>query len=143
MAVIAAVFGSLETTAASNAVVARSDAAIRQGEATDLWGYFQAHSLKRNMYEIAAEQSGVDVGRLRAKAQTHVNEEATLQTKANAKEAEVAHQVALSESAMLTYATNIVHLAIAIASISIVIRRRWLWVASLVSLAAGIVVGLT
>ena len=49
MAVIAAAFGSLETTAASSAVVARSDAAIRQGEATDLWGYFQAHSLKRNM----------------------------------------------------------------------------------------------
>jgi hypothetical protein len=100
------------------------------------------------MYEIAAEQPGVDVGKLRAKAQTHADEEATLQTKAKAKEAEVAHQVALSESAMerhhrLTYATNIVHLAIAIASISIIVRRRWLWVASLVCLAAGIVVGLT
>jgi hypothetical protein len=81
-------------------VVARSDAAIRQGEATDLWGYFQAHSLKRNMYEIAAEQPGVDVGKLRAKAQEHADEEATLQTKARAKEAEVAFQVALSESAM-------------------------------------------
>src|ERR1700757_1521114 len=65
MAVVAAIFASLETTAASNAVVARSDAAIRQGEATDLWGYFQAHSLKRNMYEIAADLPGVDVGKLR------------------------------------------------------------------------------
>jgi len=148
MAVVAAIFASLETTAASNAVVARSDAAIRQGEATDLWGYFQAHSLKRNMYEIAAERPGVDVGKLRAKAQQHADEEATVQTKAKAKEAEVALQVALSELAMerhhrLTYASNIVHLAIAIASISILIRRRWLWAASLVCLAAGIVVGLT
>jgi hypothetical protein len=40
----------------------------------------------------------------------------------------------------LTYATSIVQLAIALASISIVIRRRWLWCGSLACLAAGIVV---
>src|SRR5262249_12249140 len=124
------------------------DAAIRQGEVTDLWGYFQAHSVKRNMYEIAAEQPGADAGKLRAKAQRHADEEAALQDKAKAKEAEVALQVALSESAMerhhrLTYGTSIIHLAIAIASISILIRQRWLWAASLVCVAAGIVVGLT
>jgi len=147
MAVIAAVFASLETTAASDAVVARSDAAIRQGEATDLWGYFQAHSVKRNMYEIAADQPGADAAKLRAKAQQHADEEAMLQAKAKSKEAEVAVQVARSESAMerhhqLTYATSIIHLAIAIASISILIRQRWLWAASLVCLAAGVVLGL-
>jgi hypothetical protein len=42
----------------------------------------------------------------------------------------------------LTYATSIIHLAIAIASISILLRQRLLWVASLVCLAAGVVVGL-
>jgi fumarate reductase subunit D len=36
MALVAAAFGSLETTAVSSAVLARSDASIRQGEATDL-----------------------------------------------------------------------------------------------------------
>jgi hypothetical protein len=41
------------------------------------------------------------------------------------------------------HASNIVHLAIAIASISIVIGRRWLWGASLFYLAIGVVVGLT
>jgi Domain of unknown function (DUF4337) len=43
----------------------------------------------------------------------------------------------------LTYATNIVHLAIAIASISILVRRRWLWFGSLACLAASIIVGVT
>jgi hypothetical protein len=42
----------------------------------------------------------------------------------------------------LTHATSIVQLAIALASISIVIRRRWLWYGSLGCLAAGIVVAL-
>ena len=41
MAAVAAGFGSLETTAVSSAVVARSDASIRQGEATDLGGIFR------------------------------------------------------------------------------------------------------
>ena len=40
----------------------------------------------------------------------------------------------------LTYATSIVQVAIAPASISIVIRRRWLWYGSLACLAAAIVV---
>jgi Domain of unknown function (DUF4337) len=58
MAVVAATFGSLETTAASIAVLARSDASIRQGEATDLWGYFQATSLKKHLYHVAAQAAG-------------------------------------------------------------------------------------
>jgi hypothetical protein len=148
MAVIAAAFGSLETTAASDAIVARSDAAIRQDQATDTWGFFQAKSLKRNMYEIAAAQSGADSARLKAKADKYAADEASLQDQAKAKENEAAHQVAISEAAMerhhrLAYASNVVHLAIAIASISIVIGRRWLWGASLVCLAIGVVVGLT
>jgi hypothetical protein len=148
MAVIAAAFGSLETTAASNAVVARSDAAIRQGEATDLWGFYQAKSLKKNMYEIAATQPGADSARLKDKADKNGADEANLQERAKAKESEAARQVAISEAAMerhhrLAYASNIVHLAIAIASISIVIGRRWLWGGSLVCLGIGVLVGLT
>ena len=55
----------------------------------------------------------------------------------------VSRQVAISEVAMehhhrLAYATNIVHLAIAIASISIVVRRRWLWYGSLACLVVGL-----
>ena len=148
MAVVAAAFGSLETTAVSSAVVARSDASIRQGEATDLWGYLQAASLKKHMYQIAAATPGANTDQLNAHAKKFENQEADLQTRAKAKEDEAARQVAISEAALehhhrLTYATNIVHLAIAIASISILVRRRWLWFGSLACLAASIVIGLT
>jgi hypothetical protein len=145
MAVIAAVFGSLETTSASTAVFARSDAAIRQGEASDLWGYYQARSIKKNMYEIAAAQSPASGGApdMKAKADQYAAEEADLQKKAQAKEEEVRHQESVSEAAMerhhhLTIATNIVHLAIALASIAIVMRRRWLWYGSLFVVVAGV-----
>jgi hypothetical protein len=43
---------------------------------------------------------------------------------------------AMERNQQLTYASSIIHLAIAIASISIPIHRRWLWAASLDCLAA-------
>lgn len=145
MAVIAAVLGSLETTAASTAVLARSDAAVKQGQASDLWGYYQAKSIKKNMYEIAAEQSA-DRTALAAKTDKLGGEQADLKAQAEAKEKDVEVQVAKSDAAMerhhrLTVATSLVHLAIALASISLVVGRRWLWFGSLACVAAGIVVG--
>ena len=143
MAVLAAVFGSMETTSASRAVLARSDAAIRQGEASDLWGFYQARSIKKNMYEIAAAQAENEAAKaLKAQADHYASEEAEIQTNARAKEKEVRKQEEISEAAMerhhsLTIAVNIIHLAIALASISIVMRRRWLWYGSIGVMALG------
>src|SRR5579871_1612871 len=58
MAVGAGVLGILEGTASSSAIIARSDAAIRRNEATDIWSQFQAESLKKHIYGIAAGQPG-------------------------------------------------------------------------------------
>jgi hypothetical protein len=49
---------------------------------------------------------------------------------------------AMERNQQLTYATSIIHLAFAIASISILIHQRWLWAASLACLAAGVVLWL-
>jgi hypothetical protein len=146
MAVIAAVFGGLETTWSSHAVLARSSAAVRQGEASDLWAFFQARSIKKNMYEIAAAQSGDGGPALAAKAEQYAAQEAELEKQARAKEEQVKEAEKESDEAMerhhrLTSAVNIVHLAIALASISILIRRRWLWMASLLVVVGGAVVG--
>jgi hypothetical protein len=148
MAVIAAAFGSMETTWASHAVLARSSAAVRQGEASDLWAFYQARSIKKNMYEIAAGRGGDDAAALSAKADQYAREESDLDKQARAKEAEVKREEAASEEAMhrhyrFTLATNLLHLAIALASVSILIRRRWLWAGSLAVVAAGVVVGVS
>jgi hypothetical protein len=148
MAVIAGALGGLESTASSNAIIARSDASIRRNEASDLWSQYQAESLKKHLYGIAAAQPGVDSVSLKTQVDKYAAEETALQAQAKAKEKETADQVAVSERAIelhhrLSYATSIVQLAIALASISIVIRRRWLWYGSLACLAAGIVVAAT
>jgi hypothetical protein len=60
MAVVAGTLGGLESTASSNAIIARSDASIRRNEASDLWSQYQAESLKKHLYGIAAAQPGAD-----------------------------------------------------------------------------------
>lgn len=145
MAVVAGGLGSLETTASSSAIIARSDASIRRNEATDLWSEYQAESLKKHLYDIAAGQNAADSAALKAEAKKYADAETKLQAEAKAKEQETADEVATSERSMerhhrLSYAVSIVQLAIALASISIVIRRRWLWYGSLACLAAGLIV---
>jgi hypothetical protein len=142
MAVVAGLLGGLERTASSNAIIARSDASIRRNEASDLWSQFQAESLKRRLYGIAAQQPGANSTVFKSQADGFAADEVTLRAQAEAKE--TADEIVISENAMerhhqLTYATGIVQLAIAVASISIVIRRRWLWYGSLACLAIGIV----
>src|SRR4051812_30510419 len=58
LAVIAAAVGSLETVESGAAIMAKNEAVLHQNKATDQWNFFQARSLKRNMYEIAAAQGG-------------------------------------------------------------------------------------
>jgi len=100
------------------------------------------------MYEIAAAQAGGNGSALAAKAEQYAAQEADLEKQARAKEVEVREAETRSDEAMerhhrLTLATSIIHLAIALASISILMRRRWLWVGSLLVVAAGVVVGVT
>src|ERR1700748_2110476 len=58
LAVMAATAGSLETVEAGKAIALSSEAVLAQEKATDAWNEYQADSLKRHMYEIAAGNGG-------------------------------------------------------------------------------------
>ena len=55
LAVLAATAGSLETVEGGRAITKSSEAVLAQDQATDAWNEYQADSLKRHMYDIAAE----------------------------------------------------------------------------------------
>jgi hypothetical protein len=146
MAVCAAVLGSLESASSAAAVVARSTAAIRQGEATDAWSFYQATSVKKNLYELFGEMPAMGTDAVRQKAERYAKDQQDIERQAREKEAQVAAQEALSETAMeqhhrLIVATNFVHLAIALASVSMLVRRNWLWFISLGCATLGVGVG--
>src|SRR5471030_2090108 len=58
LAVMAAAAGSLETVEGGKAITQSSEAVLAQDKATDAWNEYQSDSLKRHMYEIAADGGG-------------------------------------------------------------------------------------
>jgi len=54
LAVAAATVGSLETIETAGAISEKNRAVLLQNKATDNWNFYQAKSVKKNMYDIAA-----------------------------------------------------------------------------------------
>jgi hypothetical protein len=141
LAVAAAVVASLETTEGDQAIIAKNDAVLAQNRSSDTWAFYQAKSFKKNLYEIAAQQGGpkaADDAKVAAKNQA---EQADIQKKAKALEAERDAASARSERhearhGWLTIASTLLHMSIAIATLSIILDRRWPWLTS-IALAAG------
>src|ERR1700748_741998 len=58
LAVMAATAGSLETVEGGRAITESGEAVLSQDRATDAWNEYQADSLKRHMYDLAADNGG-------------------------------------------------------------------------------------
>jgi hypothetical protein len=140
LAVVAATVGSLETLESSGAISAKNESVLAQNKATDSWNFYQAKSLKKNMFEIAA--SGAPEGPVKedftAKAKRYDEESADIQTEAKKLEAESAGKLKEGDvheqrHHVLTVAVTLLHVAIAMATIAIVTGgKRWPWVTSIV-----------
>lgn len=143
LAVVAATVGSLETLESGSAISAKNEAVLFQNKATDSWNFFQAKSLKKNMYDIAA--ATVADGPMKedflAKAKRYDDESADVQKEAKTLDAESTAKLGEGDSHehrhhILTVAVTLLHVGIALATISIVTGgKRWPWI---VSLALGL-----
>jgi hypothetical protein len=146
LAVLAAGAGSLETMESGAATAARTEAVFLQNKATDNWNFFQAKSLKKNMYEIAAAQGGATANDWQAQARRNEADGQDIQK--IAKDFEAKSDEALQEAGThetrhhhLTIAATFLHIAIAIATIAIITGgRRWPWYTSLGLGVAGTIV---
>lgn len=146
LAVIAAISASLETTESDAAIAAKNDAVLAQDQATDQWGLANSKSLRKKIYEIAADAgSGKAAGY--AKSATHEGaDEKIAMAQAQSLEAKVTQALARAEThevrhGRLTVASTLLHMAIAIATLAIILGRRWPWLTALALSAAGFAVG--
>jgi hypothetical protein len=143
LAVVAAGVGSLETIETEATIDSKSDAVLLQDEATDTWNFFQAKSIKRNMYEIAAAASGPNAAGFQQQAKRNGDDQQKLQSQGSAFEAQRDDKLEESERhehrhETLTISVTLLHISIAIATIAIVRRgARWPWYAALILGAAG------
>ena len=143
LAVAAAISASLETTESDAAIVAKNDAVLAQDQATDEWGLANSKSLRKKVYEIAADGGGAKAAGY-AKSATHEDAD---QAKATgvAKSYETKRDVALEAAerhehrhSRLTVASTLLHMSIAIATLAILLHRRWPWFTAIGLSAIGV-----
>jgi hypothetical protein len=146
MAVIAAISASLETSEGDKTIVAKNDAVLEQNQATDQWNEYEAKSVKKNIYQVAVDQGGPKAADYaKVVAQNSADQKAIAQ-KAKAFEelrrqfGEVA-EVHERRHGRLTIGSTLLHMAIAISTLSIILRRRWPWLAALALTAGGLGIG--
>jgi hypothetical protein len=142
LAVVAAITGSLEAVEAGSAIIEANKAVLKQDEATDAWDLYQARSIKRHMYGIAADAGGPKADDYKKTAKRE-GDEAT-KTQDDARNLEKERETLLMESQVheirhhhLTIAATLLEIGIAISTIAIITRQRLTWIASGVLGLAG------
>jgi Domain of unknown function (DUF4337) len=143
LAVIAATVGSLETLETADAIGDKNAAVLLQNKATDTWNFYQAKSIKKNLYAIAAATAGPASDEFKQQAERNGADEQELFAKGQALERQAEEKLRDSERHenrhhALTVAVTLLHVAIAIATIAIIVRgQRWPWYAALALGALG------
>ena len=145
LAVLAASVGSLETIEAGGAITAASEAVLSQDKATDVWGEYQADSLKKHMYGIAADAGGPKAARYADTAKEQVAKQAEVKKQAQEDEAERDKLLASSRSHerhhhWLTAAATLLEIGIAICTVAIITRRKTFWLGSIGLGLTGLVI---
>jgi hypothetical protein len=141
LAVLAATAGSLETVEGGGAITESSEAVLAQDKATDAWNEYQADSLKRHMYDIAAEN-----GLAHYRGDSAAERDAQDKARAKADEAEKERDARIAQSARhearhhwLTGAATLIEIGIALSTVAIITRRRTFWFAAMGLGAVGLV----
>jgi hypothetical protein len=145
LAVLAAVGASLETTEGDGAIGAKNQAVLEQNRATDTWNLYEAKSLKKNLYTLAADQPGPRQASYAKTAAQNLADQAGISGQAKGFEAardkaSEAAEVYERRHGRLTIASTLLHMAIAIATLSIILHRRWPWFTALALTVGGLAV---
>ena len=143
LAVIATITGSLETLEDGSAIISAQEAVLSQDKATDKWSFFEAKSLKKNIYSVAADQGGPKAADYAKKAKEEGAEQDAIGNEAKALEEEREASIKVSQSHerrhhRLALGATLLEMGIAISTIAIITRKRWPWAASGVLGVTGI-----
>ena len=110
-----------------------NEAMIDQIQASDQWNFFQAKGIKaellRTRLEITGAQSATDAGAAQAKLTEYASDQAEIRKEAEEKQA--AAKAHLQKHVILARGVTMFQIAIAVAAISILTKRRLFWTASL------------
>jgi Na+/glutamate symporter len=147
IATVGAMFGYMGGATQANAGLYKNNAAISKTEASNQWNFYQAKSSKQNLAELAIEIAPAERKAFYAdEIKRYKAEKAEVKKDAEKLEATYKEWDKKSDDEMHQHhrwaqATTVLQIAIALAAIALLTRRRWLEWGMFVAGGAGAVIG--
>jgi Na+/glutamate symporter len=148
IATVGAIFSYMGGATQANAGLYKNNAALKKTEASNQWNFFQAKSTKQSLAELARDLTAKDEDKTKyqAKIDRYEGEKADIKTKAEALEAEATEWDHQSDEQMHQHhrwaqATTVLQVAIALAAIALLTKKKWLEWAMFGVGGVGVVVG--
>jgi len=132
LATVGALFAYEGGATQTNAALFKNNAAIRKTEASNQWNFYQAKSSKQNLAELGAVlATGDKAEQFKAEVERYKKEKAEIMPAAQKLEAESIEwdeksDVQLHLHHRWAQATTALQIAIALAAIALLTRRKWL-----------------
>ncbi len=147
VATVGAIFAYMGGATQANAGLLKNDAAIKKTEASNQWNYFQSKSTKQSLAELARDLAPEDrKATYQAKMDRYESEKNEIKVAAEKLEADSHRFDRQSEEQMHQHhrwaqATTALQVAIALAAIALLTRKKWLEYGMYGVAGIGIVVG--
>jgi hypothetical protein len=147
LATIGAMFGYQGGATQNDASLFKNNAAIKKTEASNQWNFYQSKSNKQNLAELAMVLPGVDVEKYKKEVARYKEEKAKIKEEADKLEAASTEWDKKSDKAMHEHhqwalATTAEQIAISLAAIVLLTRKRGLELACYGVAAIGIILGI-
>ena len=145
LATFGAIVGFYVATTLNQAMVLKNEAVLKKAEASDQWNFYQAKSQKGNLAQLAGDiTTGDKAARYRKEVERYNQEKGEIKTKAealdhqssaaNEQSEHLLHPLHRAEQSMA-----LLQIAIALASITALTRKKWLFGLAGVAATGGVI----
>ncbi len=147
LATVGALFGYQAGNTQNDAALFKNNAAIKKTEASNQWNYYQAKSNKQNLAELAMVVPGVDVEKYKAEVARYKGEKDGIKRDAEKLEAASTGWDQQSDAAMHLHhrwaqAMTAEQIAISLAAITLLTRKKWMQYAAYGVAGIGLMLGI-
>lgn len=131
LATVGATFGYLGGATQNDAALFKNNAAIDKTQASNSWNYYQAKSSKQNLAELAMSLPGIDPKKYEADMARYKSEKEDIKKDAekweeSSKEWNHKSDEAMHEHHQWALATTAEQIAISLAAITLLTRKKWM-----------------
>ena len=147
MATIGAIMSYEGSVTLGEAILLKNEASIKKTEASNQWNFYQAKSNKQNLAELATKLTiGKDQEDSKKEALRYNNEKKEIKKKAEefenlSHEADEHSEQYMHQHHRWATGTTALQIAISLAAIALLTRRKWLQYASLTCASVGVIFG--